>query len=296
MNNFVIVTDSCADLNGQLRKKYNIEYLCMRVIEGIVDRPADLDWQFMPAKTFYDKMRKGVRFTTSQITASDYAEAFEKYISGGSDILSISCSSALSGSYRASTEARDKVLSAHPDAKIICIDSLNACIGLGLICITASRLRAEGKTIEQTAQYIEDNKLKMNQYSFADDLTYLRRAGRVSPTSAVFGGLLKIKPIIISDAAGQNVAAEKVKGRGPATNRLLQLVKEHYKSSPYQLVAVAHADCPAEAEAFRQRLKDVIPDKDVEILLDCIGPIVGATVGPGTLAVYFYGDEVTFKA
>ena len=88
MKKFVIVTDSCADLNGELRKKYDIEYLCMRVIEGNIDRPADLDWQFMPAKTFYDKMREGIRFTTSQITASDYEDAFEKYISEGCDVLS----------------------------------------------------------------------------------------------------------------------------------------------------------------------------------------------------------------
>ena len=296
MKKYVKVTDSCADLNADLRKKYDIEYLCMRVIEGVVDRPADLDWQFMPAKTFYDKMRQGVRFTTSQITASYYAEAFEKYVKEGCDVLSISCSSALSGSYKASLVARDKVLAAHSDAKIICIDPLNACIGLGLICITASKLRAEGKSIEETAQFIEDNKLKMNQFATADDLVYLKRAGRVAPTSAFFGGLLKIKPIIISDALGQNAAVEKVKGRGPALNRLLQLFKEHYKSFPYQVVAVAHADCPAEAEEFAKKIIELLPDKDVEVLIDYIGPIVGATVGPGTLAVYFYGDEVTYKA
>ena len=296
MKKYVIVTDSCADLNADLRKKYDIEYLCMRVIEGIVDKPADLDWQFLSAKTFYDKMRHGVRFTTSQITASDYAEAFKQYVEDGCDVLSISCSSALSGSYKASLAARDEVLASHDGAKIICIDPLNACIGLGLLCITASKLRAEGKSIEETAQFIESNKLKMNQFATADDLVYLKRAGRVAPTSAFFGGLLKIKPIIISDALGQNVAVEKVKGRGPAINRLLQLFKEHYKPFPYQAIAVAHADCPAEAEELREKIIALLPGKDVEVFIDYIGPIVGATVGPGTLAVYFYGDEVTYKA
>lgn len=297
MKKFVIVSDSCSDLNAELRKKYDIQYLCMRVIEDIVDRPADLDWQFMPAKTFYDKMREGTRFTTSQITASDYETAFEGYIADGCDVLSISCSSALSGSYKASTVARDKVLSVHPDAKIICIDALNACIGLGLLCITASKLRAEGKSIDETAQFIEQNKLKMNQVAFADDLVYLKRAGRVAPTSAFFGGLLKIKPIIISDAAGQNVAVEKVKGRVSVTKRALQIMSERYDAHfPYQIVAVAHADCEEEAKQFAESVKALLPDKNVEFLFDYIGPIVGATVGPGTMAVYFFGEEVTYKA
>ena len=297
MKKFVIVTDSCADLNGELRKKYDIEYLCMRVIEGIVDRPADLDWDFMPVHGFYDKMRAGTRFTTAQITSSDYAEAFEKYIADGCDVLSISCSSALSGSYKASTVARDQVLAAHKDAKIICIDALNACIGLGLLCITASKLRAEGKSVEQTASFIESNKLKMNQLAFTDDLVYMKRAGRVAPTSAFFGGILKIKPIIISDANGQNVAVEKVKGSAQVKKRVIQMLSESYDVQfPYQIVAVSHADCEEEAKEFARSVKQALPDKDVEFIFGYIGPIVGATVGPGTMAVYFYGKEVTFKA
>ena len=297
MKKFVIVTDSCADLNGELRKKYDIEYLCMRVIEGNIDRPADLDWQFMPAKTFYDKMREGIRFTTSQITASDYEEAFEKYISAGCDVLSVSCSSALSGSFKASTVARDRVLKNHPESKIFCIDALNACIGLGLICITASVLRAEGKSVEETAEFIEENKLKMNQLAFADDLVYLKRAGRVAPTSAFFGGILKIKPLIISDAAGQNVAVEKIKGRASVKKRTLQLMSESFDEKfPYQIVAVAHADCREEAEQFAESVRELLPDKNMTVLIDYIGPIVGATVGPGTMAVYFYGNKVTYIA
>lgn len=297
MKKLVIVTDSCADLNGELRKKYDIEYLCMRVIEGIVDRPADLDWDFMPAKTFYDKMRQGVRFTTAQITRQDYAEHFEKYITDGCDVISISCSSALSGSYKASLLARDEVSKAHPEAKIYCIDALNACIGLGLLCITASKLRAEGKTVDEVASFIEANKLKMNQLAFADDLVYLKRAGRVAPTSAFFGGILKIKPLIISDALGNNVAVEKVKGRPAVTKRALQLFAERYDAAfPYPIVAVAHADCEEEAKLFAEKVKELMPDKNVEFLIDYIGPIVGATVGPGTMAVYFFGDEVTYKA
>lgn len=294
---YVIVTDSCSDLGEELRKKYDIEYLCMRVIEGVVDKPADLDWQFLPAKTFYDKMRQGTRFTTAQITCDEYVTAFEQYIQSGKDIISISCSSALSGSYAASAKAREQVIKKYPEARIYTIDALNACSGLGLICITASKMRADGKSVDQTAAFIEANKLKMHQVAYADDLVYLKRAGRVAPTSAFFGGIFKIKPIIISDANGQNVAAEKVKGGMQAKKRLLQLFEEHYDASfPYQMIAVAHADSPEESQKLAESVREIMPDKNVEMLINYIGPIVGATVGPGTMAVYFWGDEVTYKA
>ncbi|MGN0818687.1 MAG: DegV family protein [Candidatus Coproplasma sp.] len=296
MKKFVILTDSCSDLNKELRTKYDVEYMPMRLIYDGNDIPASLDWEYIPVKEFYDKMRKGVRFTTAQVNSSEYKEAFEKYVSDGLDVLSISCSSALSGSFKASTVARDEVLAAHPEAKIICIDGLNACMGLGFLSIVASELRAEGKTIEETASFIEENKLKVHQYATADDLVYLKRAGRVSATSAVFGGMLKIKPIIISDANGQNVAAEKVKGRAAATKRLTQLFTQEYRAFPYQKVAVLHADSPEEGEQFRQQIVSLLPDKNIEVYFDYIGPIIGASVGPGTLAVYFFGDEVTYKA
>ena len=137
----------------------------------------------------------------------------------------------------------------------------------------------------------------MNQLAFADDLVYLKRAGRVAPTSAFFGGILKIKPLIISDAAGQNVAVEKIKGRASVKKRALQLMSESFDEKfPYQIVAVAHADCREEAEQFAESVRELLPDKNMTVLIDYIGPIVGATVGPGTMAVYFYGNKVTYIA
>ncbi|MBO5327741.1 MAG: DegV family protein, partial [Clostridia bacterium] len=213
MKPFVIVTDSCSDLPKELRDRFNIDYLYMHFIYDGNDVLASLDWEFVPVKDFYNLMRNGTRITTAQVTTPDYLEAFEKYVKNGFDVLSISCSSALSGSYKASTIAREEVLKKYPDAKIICIDSLNSCMGLGSMCINASIMREEGKPIEEVAAYIEENKLYYHQIATVDDLAYLKRAGRVSATSAFFGSILKIKPIVISDAIGQNFASEKVKGR-----------------------------------------------------------------------------------
>ena len=296
MRDFVIVSDSCCDLDANLRKRFGIEYIPMRIIYGEKDIPASLDWEQITSKQFYDLMRNGVRIHTAQITTDEYKEVFTKYLTEGRDVLYIACSSALSSSYRSSLPARDAVNAASAEGKVICIDSRNACLGLGMICMTASDLRAEGKSIDETADYIEAHKQEVNQFATVENLNYLKRAGRVSTTSAVFGGLLQVKPIIISDADGQNVAIEKVKGRKNSMVRLADMFKEAYRENPHQRVCVVHADAPEAAEELKALVVERMPDKNIEVITAGIGPIIGATTGPGTLGVYSYGKEVTYRA
>ncbi len=296
MRDYVILSDSCCDLDAALRKKYGIEYIPMRIIFGDTDIPASLDWEKISPKEFYDMMRGGVRVLTAQINADEFKEAFSKYLDEGKDVMYIACSSALSNSYKSSLMAHDMLAQERPDGKIVCIDSRNACLGLGMICMTASELRAEGKSIDETAQYIEAHKQEVNQFATVESLNYLKRAGRVSTTSAVFGGLLQVKPIIISDADGQNVAVEKVKGRKNSLVRLADLFKETYRSNPHQRICIGHADAPEAAEELKALVKERMPEEGVEVITAGIGPIIGATTGPGTLAVYCYGKEVTYRA
>lgn len=296
MRDYVILSDSCCDLDADLRKKYGIEYIPMRIIFGDTDIPASLDWEKISPKEFYDMMRGGVRVRTAQINADEFKEAFSKYLDEGKDVMYIACSSALSNSYKSSLMAHDILAQERPDGKIVCIDSRNACLGLGMICMTASELRAEGKSIDETAQYIEAHKQEVNQFATVESLNYLKRAGRVSTTSAVFGGLLQVKPIIISDADGQNVAVEKVKGRKNSLVRLADLFKETYRSNPHQRICIGHADAPEAAEELKTLVKERMPEEGVEVITAGIGPIIGATTGPGTLAVYCYGKEVTYRA
>ena len=296
MRDYVILSDSCCDLDADLRKKYGIEYIPMRIIFGDTDIPASLDWEKISPKEFYDMMRGGVRVRTAQINADEFKEAFSKYLDEGKDVMYIACSSALSNSYKSSLMAHDMLAQERPDGKIVCIDSRNACLGLGMICMTASELRAEGKSIGETAQYIEAHKQEVNQFATVESLNYLKRAGRVSTTSAVFGGLLQVKPIIISDADGQNVAVEKVKGRKNSLVRLADLFKETYRSNPHQRICIGHVDAPEAAEELKALVKERMPEEGVEVITAGIGPIIGATTGPGTLAVYCYGKEVTYRA
>ena len=296
MRDFAIISDSCCDLDAGLRARFGIDYIPMRIIYGENDIPASLDWEQISSKEFYDLMRQGVRIRTAQINTDEFKEVFSKILSGGKDVMYIACSSALSNSYKSSLPARDEILKEFPESKIYCIDSRNACMGLGLICMTASDLRAEGKSIEETAAYIESHKQEVNQFATVESLNYLKRAGRVSTTSAVFGGLLQVKPIIISDVDGQNVAVEKVKGRKNSIVRLADKFAEAYKSGPHQRICIVHADCAEGAEELKALVKERMPESGTEIITAGIGPIIGATTGPGTLAVYCYGEEVKFRA
>ena len=294
MKNFVIVSDSCCDLEKALREKYDVEYIPMHLAYEGKTADADLDWKEISVKEFYRMMREGTRFITSQINDAEYREQFEKYLQAGYDILSISCSSGLSNSVIASYRVRDELMGKYPDRKIVCIDSLNSGYALGFLCVRASELRAEGKTIEEAAAWVEANRKKVNQEFTVDKLTYLKQAGRVSATSAFFGGLLSVKPIIVSDVKGHNAAEEKVKGRRASLLRIAERFREKYEEVPFQKLFISHADCEEDAEELKQEIIKIVPHKADDIHLGYIGPIIGASAGPGTVGVYFYGKEVTF--
>ncbi len=297
MKQFAILSDSCCDLSKENREKYGIDYVPMHVLyddKGVQkDIPADLDWNELGFKQFYDMMRDGVRFRTAQVNAPEFEPIFEKYAEEGKDVIYISCSSALSSSYKQSLMAKDAVLAKHPEAKIFCVDSLNSCHGLGMMCLAAADMRAEGKSAEEAAEYLEQHKLEVNQIVTVDSLTYLKRAGRVSAVSAVFGGLLQVKPILISDVTGQNLAVEKVKGRKNSLIRIADLVAQTITEHDYQRLFVVHADCEDEAKILRDLIKTRLAGKDIAIEIQTIGPIIGASAGPATIGAYFFGKEVT---
>ncbi len=293
MKQFAIMSDSSCDLSKENRTRYDIDYVDMRILYEDKDIPADLDWKTLGIKEFYDLMRSGVRVRTAQVNTAEFESVFEKYILEGRDVLYLACSSALSSSYKQSLTARDKVLEKYPEAKIICIDGRRSCHGLGMLCLTAADLRAEGKSIEETADYIEKHKQEVHQFGAVDNLVYLKRAGRVNALSAVFGGLLQVKPIIISDVSGANLAVEKVKGRKNSIVRVAEMLAEVYTEHEHQRIFVVHADCEEEAIQLKELIRERIPDKEIPIDIEPLGPIIGASAGPGMIAAYCYGKEVT---
>lgn len=296
MKKFVIITDSCCDLERNLREKYDILYAKNTYTSKGVTYEVDLNWDNEKIKEFYDSMRNGERIITSQVSAFEFRKVFENELNENKDILYIGCSSGLSNTINVAYQVRDELLLKYNDAKIICIDSLNACMGLGLLCIRASELREQGQTIENVSKWIENNKLQMHQEGAVDDLVYLKRAGRVSAISSFFGGIFNIKPIIISDVVGKNAVVEKVKGRTNSINRIVQRTIDKIIDVEYQRIAIVHADCLNEAMVVKNKLIERLKNKNMEITISSIGPIIGASVGPGMLGIYFYGEKETFDS
>ena len=286
---FVIVSDSCCELNEEMRKQYGVDYLPMRIAYDDKDLPADIDWKEIPSKEFYDILRGDTRIFTAQVPFIEYKEKFEEYIKDGYDILSISCSSALSASVKASMVARDEVKQTYPNATIICIDSLNCGKGLGLLCMYASELRSKGYSIEQVASETEKIKMNVNQLGTVDELKYLKRAGRISASKALFGAMLSVKPIIISNTKGENVSTEKAKGRIKSMRRIAEMTKELYTGNEISDIFVSHGDCLEDAEKLKDYILELMPS--AKITVDMLNPIMGASCGPKTLAVYFVGKE-----
>ncbi|MBQ7373563.1 MAG: DegV family protein [Clostridia bacterium] len=298
MKKYVILADSCCDLDEELRQKYDVEYLMMHVSFNEKTIGADIDFNEVSYKDYYNVMRGGTRIITSQITAIEYKNAFEKYLKEDLDVLYIGCSSALSSSVKASYVARDELLKDYPNSKIICIDALNSCMGQGILCMVASEMRAEGKDIDEVASWVLDNRKYVHQEATVEKLTWLKMAGRVSAASAFFGGIFNVKPIIISDAIGANVAVEKVKGRKVSFQKIAERFKERFVNYPHQKVYLMHGDCEEDANELAEMIKGHLPEdaKDTPINVRKLGPIIGASCGPGTLGLYYFGTEETYDS
>ncbi len=289
---FKIIADSTSDLSLELRNKYNLDYCQMGITCDDKEYVADLDYKEYSAKELYDWMRNGKRVFTSQVSDNEFRRVFTKYLDQGIDVLYIACSSALSASYLASLKVRDELLALYPERKIVCIDSKISCIGQGMICIEASKLRDKGMTLEEVVEWIEANKLKFNQFATVDSLEYLRRAGRVKASKAFFGNLFGVKPLLISDVKGRNFAFKKAKGKVKAINELVDLAIEAMDGNYSQTVYIGHADSLDEALLIKEKLHEKVPEI-TNFEIGFIGPIVGASTGPGTLGIFVFGKEVT---
>lgn len=290
-----IITDSCADLNKKLLEKYNIDYAQMSTVYQGVESPALLTWTEQDAHELYELIRAGERITTAQVSVEEFTNVFEKYLHDGYNIVYIGCSSKQSGSVNTGRLTADKLLQHYPEAEIYCIDSLNATIGEGMLAIEAAKLAARGKSAAEIAEKITAIRKTVLQFATVHSLDTLKRAGRVSATSAFFGNLMGVKPILTSDANGVQTAFKKVKGRNAAIRECVELIKKNIIDAEKQTIYLWHSDCDREElEEVRKLVTSELCCHEVEI--GSIGPIIGASVGPDVIALFAFGKEVTFVA
>ncbi len=293
MANYQIFTDTCCDLTPEMRKEWGIEYYRMGLIKDGQALSATLDGDDYTLEEFYGWLKNGVKMTTTAITVEEFVTKSKPVLAAGKDIIYIACSSALSTSINIfNTLAKEQLSEEFPDRKIIGVDSLTASATMGLLLYAAAKKRDEGLSIEELAAFVEEKKFFVNQWATVDTLTYLKAAGRVKAGAAFFGNIFGVKPIIISDRKGNNLSIEKAKGTKASYNRIVQGVLDTYiPDECFDVIFIGEGDNKEGAEYCKRMLEEKLPG--VRIIITSIGPIVGNTCGPGILATFNFGKEVT---
>lgn len=244
----------------------------------------------LPYKEFYNKMRKGSMPTTSQINPEVARTEFMEFVKKDLDILHISFSSGLSGSYGSCSMAAEVIMEEYPDRKIVVLDSLSASMGEGLLVYKAVQLKKQGKSLEEVSDWVEKNKLYIGHNFTVDDLFHLYRGGRVSRTTAILGTMVNIKPIMIVDNEGHLIPTGKVRGRKKSLGILVDKMEKNMGSHKNQndMIMISHGDCIEDAEYVQKLIEERLGFKN--FMINRVGPTIGAHSGPGTLALFFMAD------
>ena len=283
--NFKILTDSCCDLTAEMVRELDL---------GIALLSVEMDGESFPEgamtpKELYDHLRSGKMPKTSAVNPDGWTEVMVPALKSGRDVLVLAFSSGLSATYQSAVIAAQELREQFPERKLIVIDTLSAAIGQGLLVWTAAKLRAEGKSIDEVAAWIEAHKLQLCHWVTVEDLMHLKRGGRVSAATAVVGTMLNIKPVIKVDDNGKLETVAKSRGRKTAINYLVDRMAESQIAELNDTIFLGHGDCPEDAAYMVRQLKERCGVKNV--IVNYVGAVIGAHTGPGVLVVAFYGKN-----
>lgn len=289
MSQYIIMTDSSCDLPAGLAAELELEVLPLSVLIDGKSYVNYLDEHDITFADCYAALRAGKNATTSAVNVEAFVQAMEPHLQAGEDILYLGFSSALSGTYNAGAVAAQQLAEKYPERKLYAVDTLSASMGQGLLVYLTVQQKRAGATIEQARDYAEAQKLHLCHWFTVDDLNHLHRGGRVSATSAVLGTVLNIKPVLHMDNEGRLIFMEKVRGRRNSIKRMLEKMRETAIEPEKQIVFMSHGDCLEDAEYLAGRIREEWGVKDV--VINYVGPVIGAHSGPGTLALFFLGTE-----
>lgn len=287
MSEYIIMTDSTVDLP----KEYLIEELQVPYIplSYIMDGVTYEDMSGLSGKEFFDKIRAGSLPTTSQVNPEQAKKALEPYVKEEKDILFIGFSSALSGTFNSIRMAAEELMEEYPERKIITVDSLCACLGEGLLVYKAVQLKRAGKSLEEVAKWTEENKLHICHNVAIHDLNHLHRGGRVSKTAAIMGTMIQIKPIIHMNDNGELQVIGKQRGRKKALQHIVNMAVEQSKGWENDIIMITHGDCEEDAQYVAKLVREKMGIEN--ILINCIGSVIGSHTGPGVVAVFCMGEK-----
>ena len=289
--NFVLSCCSTVDLTEPKLKERNIEYIPMHYFIDGVEYLDDLG-KTISAADFYARMVAGADTKTSQVNAAEFIEYFEGFLSQGKDILHLSLSSGISGTYRSACIAADELKEKYPERKIIIVDTLGASSGYGLLVDIVADMRDEGKTIEEAYEWAMENRLNIHHWFFSTDLTFFVKGGRVSKVSGWFGTALKICPLLNVSCEGKLIPREKIRTKQRVINAIVDKMLVHAKDGENYSgkCYISHSDRIDDANVVKKLVEEKFKNvKCVEIYN--IGTVIGSHSGPGTVALFFEGTK-----
>ena len=282
---YKIITDSCCDFTQQQYRELDVACAPLSVLYHGENHSNFSDPDAV--KAFYDELRSGVTASTSAVNPDGWAVLMEEALKAGQDVLVLAFSSGLSTTYQSAVIAAKELREAYPERKIYVVDTLCAALGQGLLVWHACKHRDEGMDIDTLYNWVEEHKLNICHWVTVDDLSHLKRGGRISATTALVGTMLNIKPIIHVDNDGHLINCAKVRGRKAAMELLASKLGE--TGTDLDTVFIAHGDCPEDAAALEAIVKEKYGVKNV--ITGYVGPVIGAHTGPGVLVLFFMGSH-----
>lgn len=292
MRDYILSCSSTVDLTRKQLLDRDIRYVCFHLILDGQDIFDDMGQTISPEE-LYQSMLSGAEIQTAQVPLHEYLEYFEELLTEGTDILHVDFSSGLSGSYNTACFAAKELEKTHPDQKIRVVDSLAASSGYGLIMETLADMRDSGSDLDTLCHWLEQNKLRMHHWFFSSDLTFYIKGGRISKTAGMVGTVLNICPLLNMDCHGTLRLREKLRGKKKVIQRIVEMMELYaengidYNKKCY----ICHSNCPDDAEAAAALIEQKFPYLDGYVKIYPIGAVIGSHTGPGTLALFFWGEE-----
>ena len=292
MSDYVISCCSTADLSKEHFEKIDVHYCCFHYEMDGVQYSDDLG-QSMDFDVFYQRMTDGAMTKTSQINADEYEEYFTQFLSQGKDIIHLTLSSGISGTFNSANLAKALLEDKYPDRKIYVIDSLAASSGYGLLIDHLATMRDSGATIDELAAWVEEHKLNLNHWFFSSDLTFFIRGGRISKAAGAVGTVLNICPLMNVDFEGRLIPRYKIRTKKKVIQAIVDKMAEQAEGGTEcnGKCFISHSACEEDAKAVAALVEERFPNLNGRVLINSIGTTIGSHTGPGTVALFFWGQK-----
>ena len=294
MSEYCITCCSTADMPASYFEENQIPYNCFHFMLDGKEYPDDLG-KTVPFDKFYQMITDGAQPTTAQVNTEQYVQLFESVLKQGKDVLHLTLSSGISGTYNSANLARMQMEEKYPDRKIFVIDSLAASSGYGLLVDQALENQKNGMSLEENAKWIEGNKNKLHHWFFSTDLTSFIRGGRISKVSGFFGQALNICPLMNVNNEGKLIPRNKYRGKKQVIREMVKRMEEHAQNGlDYSgKCFISNSACMEDAQKVARLVEEAFPKLNGKVMINSIGTVIGTHTGPGTVALFFWGDERT---